>query len=494
MKYIVTIDQSTSATKIILFNEKCQLIDKTSLSHKQYYPQPGWVEHDPEEIYDNLIKATKSLIEKVKLKIDDSISVAITNQRETVIVWNRITGKPINNAITWQCQRGANICQKLQEEGHELLIKERTGLIIDPYFSASGAKWILDNIEGAQKLADKGDLLFGTIDTWLVWKLTKGKVHATDYTNASRTMLFNINTLEWDQDILDLLNIPRSMMPQLKQCDEVFGESDFEGLFSQPLIIAGVIGDSHGALVGQMCFEKGMAKTTYGTGSSVMVNIGTKPITAPKGLVTSVGFTAYNKTYYVIEGNVHCTGATIQWMVEELELISSSRESEELANSISDNGGVYLVPAFAGLGAPWWNPNAKAIISGMTLGTGKAHVVRAGLEAIAYQIKDLIDLVRSKANIDLKEVRADGGPTKNKFLMQFQADMLNTNINRSDIEEASAIGAVIMNGLAQSLWKNLEEVTKLRDKNNYFYPEISIERRVQLHDAWIDAVKLINNN
>ena len=493
MKYIITVDQSTSATKIILFNEKCQLMDKVFLSHKQHYPQPGWVEHDPEEIYRNLITSTTSLIAKTKFEVDDTFSVAITNQRETVVVWNRITGKPINNAITWQCQRGTNICQKLREDGHEQIIKEKTGLIIDPYFSASGVKWLLDSIEGAQQLANNGDLLFGTIDTWLVWKLTEGKVHATDYTNASRTMLFNINTLKWDQDILKLLNIPISMMPELKQCDDVFGESDFEGLFPKPLSIAGVIGDSHGALVGQMCFEKGMAKTTYGTGSSVMVNIGTKPITAPDGLVTSVGFTAFNQTYYVIEGNVHCTGATIKWMVDELKLIASSSESEELANSLSDNGGVYLVPAFAGLGAPWWNPNAKAIISGMTLGTGKTHVVRAGLEAIAFQIKDLIDLVKSKANIDLREVRADGGPTKNKFLMQFQADMLETNINCSDIEEASAIGAVVMNGIAQGLWKNIEEIANLREKNNYFYPKMSTPKREQLHNAWIAAVKLINN-
>lgn len=492
MKYIVAIDQSTSATKAILFNKKCHLLNKVSLPHKQYYPRPGWVEHDPNEIYNNLILSLQSLLNDTKVESDADFSVAITNQRETVVVWNRITGIPLNNAITWQCQRGTEICQKLKEDGCEQSIIQKTGLIIDPYFSASGVKWILDNIEGAQELAEKGSLCFGTIDTWLIWKLTKGKIHATDYTNASRTMLFNINTLKWDEEILNLLNIPVSMMPDLKQCDEIFGESDFEGTFKKDVPIAGIIGDSHGALVGQMCFDKGMAKATYGTGSSLMVNIGTKPIEAPKGLVTSVGFTAYGKTYFVIEGNIHCTGATIKWLVDELQIISNSKESEEVANSITDNGGVYLVPAFAGLGAPWWNPNAKAIICGMTLGTGKAYVVRAGLEAIAYQVKDLVDLVKNKANVELKEVRTDGGPTKNKFLMQFQADMLDTKINRSDIEEASALGAVIMGGIAQGFWKDLEEVSTMREKDNYYYPNISNSARDMLHTGWIQAVQLIN--
>ncbi|SHF87632.1 glycerol kinase GlpK [Dysgonomonas macrotermitis] len=491
MKYIITIDQSTSATKAILFNEKCQLINKVSMPHKQYYPKPGWVEHDAEEIYDNLILSLKSLLQNVKIEASASLSLAITNQRETVVVWNKLTGKPINHAVVWQCQRGAEICAELEKQGYAKVIKEKTGLIIDPYFSASGVKWLLDNVEGAREAAEKGDLLMGTIDCWLIWKLTKGEVHATDYTNASRTMLFNINTLEWDEELLDIFTIPQSMMPDLKSCDDVFGKSDFDGLLSLPIPIAGVIGDSHGALVGQMCFEKGMAKATYGTGSSLMVNIGEKPISAPEGLVTSVGFSACNQVYYVIEGNIHCTGATINWMVEELKLIDNSKESESLASSIPNNGGVYLVPAFAGLGAPWWNPHAKAIIVGMTLGTGKVHVVRAGLEAIAYQVKDLVDLVKNKAHIELKEVRADGGPTKNSFLMQYQADMLDTKINRSDIEEASAIGAAIMNGLSQNLWENLEEVAKLREKDNYFYPDITVNERESLHKGWLEAVNMI---
>jgi len=494
MKYIVAIDQSTSATKAILFNDKCQLINKTCLPHKQYYPKPGWVEHDAEEIYDNLILSLKSLLHTTKIEADTQLSVAITNQRETVVVWCKKTGKPVSHAVIWQCQRGADICTDLKNQGLEKIIKEKTGLIIDPYFSASGVKWILDNVSGVREAAEDGDLLMGTIDSWLIWKLTRGKVHATDFTNASRTMLLNINTLEWDKELLDLFTIPETMMPQLKSCDELFAESDFDGIFPKPVQIAGVIGDSHGALVGQMCFEKGMAKATYGTGSSLMVNIGDKPIEAPDGLVTSVGFAACDEVHYAIEGNIHCTGATINWMKEELGLINSSQESESLANSICNNGGIYLVPAFAGLGAPWWNPHAKAIITGMTLGTGKAHIVRAGLEAIAYQVKDLVDLVKNKSNIELKEVRADGGPTKNQFLMQFQADMLDTKINRSDIEEASALGAVIMNGIAQGLWKDLDEVSALREKDNYFYPAITESERDELHKGWIKAINMINSN
>lgn len=492
MKYIVAIDQSTSATKAILFDDRCRVVGKTAVPHKQYYPQPGWVEHDPEEIYNNLLSALKILLNTTKIDAGASLSVAVTNQRETVVIWNKLTGKPVNNAVTWQCQRGADICRELKEKNYSKLIKDKTGLIIDPYFSASGVKWILDNVDGARAEADKGNLLMGTIDSWLIWKATGGKVHATDYTNASRTMLFNINTLQWDKDLLKLFTIPESMMPELKQCDEIYAESDFDGVFATPVTIAGVIGDSHGALVGQMCFEKGMAKATYGTGSSLMVNIGNDPLEAPEGLVTSIGFTAYGKTYYVIEGNVHCTGGTVNWMIEELKLIENSRESEDFAVSVTDNGGVYFVPAFAGLGAPWWNPNAKAIITGMTLGTGKGHVVRAALEAIAYQVKDLVDLVKNQSRIELKEVRVDGGPSKNKFLMQFQSDMLDTNINRSDVEEASALGAVVMNGIARGLWEDLDKVAALRTKDVYFYPSIEPAERERLHSGWIEAIKLIN--
>lgn len=491
MRYIIAIDQSTSATKAVLFNEQCQLICRKNVSHKQYYPQAGWVEHDPEEIYRNMLEAIREVVESNPDK-DSTYSLAITNQRETVVVWNRHTGKPVYNAVVWQCQRGAEICNDLKRRGYTEFIQERSGLLIDPYFAASGAKWILDNVAGAREAANNGDLLMGTIDSWLIWKLTGGKVHATDYTNASRTLLFNIHTLDWDDELLKLFTIPRSMMAEPKPCDAVYGETTAEGVFKEPIIIAGVLGDSHGALAGQMCFEPGMGKATYGTGSSVMVNIGEEAVKAPEGLVTSVGFATKGKVFYAFEGNIHCTGATIKWMTEKLQLISSPSVIEELALSVPDNGGVYLVPAFAGLGAPWWNSKAKAMICGMTLGTERGHICRAALEAIAYQIKDLIDLMTNHAGITLKELRVDGGPTKNKLLMQFQADMLNACINRSDVEEASAMGAMLMNGLARGLWKDLDEVAALRTSNNRILPHMDDAERNRLYAGWVEAIDTVN--
>ena len=491
MNYIISVDQSTSATKAVMFNEHCQLVNRINLAHQQYYPQPGWVEHDAEEIYHNTVEVIRQVVEMNKEE-DASYSLAITNQRETVVVWNKYTGKPVYHAVVWQCQRGADICNQLKEQGYTPLFQEKTGLLIDPYFAASGAKWILDNVEGARESAEKGELLMGTIDSWLVWKLTEGKVHATDYTNASRTLLFNIHTLDWDDELLNLFTIPRSMMATPLPCDAVYGETTVEGIFGTPVTIAGVLGDSHGALTGQMCFESGMGKATYGTGSSVMVNIGEKAVKAPEGLVTSVGFAAGGKVFYAFEGNIHCTGATIKWMTDKLKLIESPAVIEKLALSVPDNGGVYLVPAFAGLGAPWWNPKAKAMICGMTLATETGHVCRAALEAIAYQVKDLIDLMTGQANIALKELRVDGGPTRNNYLMQFQADMLNACINRSDIEEASAMGAVIMNGLARKIWKDMEEVAKLRTSDNRIMPIMEEATREYLYNGWVNAVRTVN--
>ena len=491
-EYIIAVDQSTSATKAILFDTECRLHHRVNIDHKQYYPQAGWVEHDAEEIYRNTVEAIRRLLDAAEPEPDARFSLALTNQRETVVVWSVRTGKPLCHAVVWQCQRGAEICRELRERGCEPLIQQKSGLLIDPYFSASGVKWILDNVEGARAQADAGELRMGTIDAWLIWKLTGGAVHATDYTNASRTLLFNIHTLDWDDELLSLFTVPRSMMPEARPCDSRFGRTTVEGLFPEGIEIAGVLGDSHGALAGQMCFESGMGKATYGTGSSVMVNIGCNPVAAPEGLVTSVGFAAQGKVHYAFEGNIHCTGATLKWLTEQLQLIGSPAETESLATSVADNGGVYLVPAFAGLGAPWWNPTAKAVICGMTLGTTKAHVVRAALEAIPYQIKDLIDLMTGQAGIALKELRVDGGPTKNRFLMQFQADMLGATINRSDIEEASAMGAVVMNGLARGLWRSLEEVAALRTSDNLVVPDMDSGERARLYAGWLAAVALVN--
>lgn len=483
----IAIDQSTSATKAMLFNEKCELLRRVNIGHKQYYPKSGWVEHDPEEIYQNVLLAIKELIGQEKA----DYSLAITNQRETVVVWNKKNGKPIYNAIVWQCLRGASICNELRNKGYDKIVQEKSGLMLDPYFSASGVKWILDNVKDARDMSIRGELLMGTIDSWLIWKLTDGREHVTDYTNASRTLLFNIHTLSWDDELLEMFTIPRNMMPRLSPCDSVFGETTVGNLFKVSIPIAGVLGDSHGALTGQMCFEAGLGKATYGTGSSVMMNVGEEIKRAPKGLVTSIGFAALGKVFYAFEGNIHCTGATIKWLVEKLGLIDSPAEIEKFVSLVEDTSGVYFVPAFAGLGAPWWHPEAKAAILGMTLGTSKSEVLRAALESIAYQIKDLVDMMSQKAGVPLKELRVDGGPTKNKLLMQFQADMLQATLSCSDIEEASALGAVIMNGLARKVWSNFDEIAKLRNSKKYVTPHMNETDVLRLHEGWHEAVRKV---
>jgi glycerol kinase len=489
MKYTLAIDQSTSATKAMLFDANAALVSRVSLAHEQFYPRPGWVEHDPVEILENTYQVVQKLLEERQITPSDIVSLALTNQRETVVVWDKSTGKPVYNAIVWQCNRGAAICEEIIAQGKASLVKEKTGLIINPYFSASGVKWIIDNVveTGYAPSLPDDNLLIGTIDTWLIWNFTGGKVHATDYTNASRTLLFNIHTLDWDDELLELFSVNRSMLPEVHPCDHIFGTTTLNGLLPE-IPIAGVLGDSHGALAGQMCFAPGMGKVTYGTGSSLMINIGEEVLEAPEGLVTSVAFSALGQTYYAFEGNIHCTGATIQWLKNNLQLIASAQESEALATAVEDNCGVYFVPAFAGLGAPWWNNEAKALICGMTGGTTKAHIVRAALESIAYQIKDLIDLVRN-AGVALQELRVDGGPVKNNFLMQFQADMLQAPVNRSPIEEASALGAVLMNDIALKTRHSWDELARLRKEENRIYPQMDIKKTKSLHQAWIAAVK-----
>jgi glycerol kinase len=485
--YILSIDQSTSATKAVLFDDTARVIDRISTDHGQYYPKPGWVEHDPEEIFKNTLQVIRTIVRK---NPDSQIAVlAITNQRETVVVWDAATGKPIYNAIVWQCNRGADRCKKLKDDGWQNKIRDKTGLIIDPYFSATGISWILENVPGAREKAGQGILKFGTIDSWLIWKLTGGEVHATDYSNACRTMLFNINILNWDKEIMDELGIPMSMAPQLKYADDIYGHTTAEGVFKQPIPIAGVLGDSHAALFGQLCFETGMGKATYGTGSSIMMNIGDKPVESPEGLVTSIGYGLKDDVAYVFEGNIHCTGATIKWLQDDLKLIQSSAETEQIAMSVNSTDGVYLVPAFAGLGAPYWDHEATAIICGMTRGTQKAHVVRAALEAIAYQVKDLVDLMTQKAGIALKELRVDGGPVKNNFLMQFQADMLQARINRSDIAEASALGVALAGGLATGIWKNMEELKSTRAGDDFITNKLPEKEVIQLYEGWKKAVE-----
>jgi glycerol kinase len=494
---IIAIDQSTSATKALLFDEKCRLMARADKEHRQYYPREGWVEHDAEEIYNNMVEVITSVVEPhCTVNADGTgsqhtlpLAIAITNQRETVVVWDKATGQPISRAVVWQDTRGAELCRNLQAQGYGEMVMERAGLLIDPNFSASGVAWLLDNIPGARQKADSGQLLMGTIDTWLIWKLTGGKVHATDTTNASRTLLFNIHTMQWDDDLLALFHIPRAMMPCVLPCDAIYGETTVEGLFKEPIKIAGVLGDSHGALAGQMCFSEGMGKVTYGTGSSVMVNIGTKPLTPPKGLVTSVAFSVLGRHYYGYEGNIYSTGATLKWIADQMQMVRHPREMEALATSVPDSGGVYIVPAFSGLGAPWWRSDVKGAVLGLTFATTKAHFMRAALESIALQVTDLIGAMTSATGGPLREIAADGGPTKNAFLMQLQADLLATPIVCTEVEDASALGAAVMAGFAMGLWQSFDEVAALRKVTKVIKPQA--DSHEALREGWLKAVATV---
>ena len=488
-KFILAIDQSTSATKVILFDANGNLVDRLSFPHQQYYPADGFVEHDPEEIFANTVKGMTELLRLRGLNASDLEVIAITNQRETSFIWDKNTGRPIANAAVWQCQRGHDFCKQLIADGYGPEIRQKTGLIIDPYFSASKLRWIINEVEGAKEKALNGDLLLGTMDSWLLWKLTSGSVHATDYSNACRTMLFNINTLKWDDELISLFGLYPSMFPEVKFSDQIFGNTDPSVVFDQPVPIAGLMGDSHAALFGQNCFEPGMAKATYGTGSSIMMNTGNKPLPSPDGLVTSIGWGRAGVIDYVFEGNIHCTGDTINWLVNDAELIANAAESEQLAMSVKDNNQVYFVPSFVGLGAPYWDNRARASISGMSRNTKKAHIVRAALESIAYQIKDLIDLMVENETINFREMRVDGGPTRNNFLMQFQSDILKKEVVRSNIEEVSALGSALMAGLACGFWKDLDEIKALRKEDKNFKPGMSSEEIEKLYSGWKLAVK-----
>jgi glycerol kinase len=488
-QFILSIDQSTSATKVMLFDASAILVDRVSLAHRQFYPAEGFVEHDAVEIFENTVTGMVEVLTAANKSVSDLAVVSITNQRETSLIWNRKTGKPIANAAVWQCQRGKNFCNTLNDQGYGPKIRKKTGLLVDPYFSASKLRWLINHVEGAKESAQKGDLLLGTIDSWLLWKLTNGKVHATDYSNACRTMLFNINTLKWDEELIGLFDLYPSMFPEVKYSDQIFGYTEPTVVFDEPVAIAGLLGDSHAALFGQNCFESGMAKATYGTGSSIMMNIGNKPLEAPAGLVTSVGYGRDRKIDYVFEGNIHCTGDTINWLVNDAELMSNAAESEQLALSVTDNNQVYFVPAFVGLGAPYWDNKARASISGMARNTKKAHIVRAALESIAYQIKELIDLMVENASVPIREMRVDGGPTRNNFLMQFQCDMLRKEVVRSNIEEISALGAAFMAGLACGLWKDLDEIKALRKIDKTFKPAMPANEVERLYSGWKMAVR-----
>jgi len=485
--YILTIDQSTSGTKGIIVDKKGTIISRKTSIHKQLYPQSGWVEHDPIEIYENVKRVIKESIESNIHLISNLKALTITNQRETVVVWDKKTGNPVYNAIVWQCRRTTEMCITLNKEGYADKVRKKTGLPIDPYFSASKVKWILDNVSGAREKAEKGDLLLGTIDSWLIWKLSEGKVHATDVTNASRTLLFNIHSLSWDEELLQIFNIPESMLPEVRFSDDLFGLIEDSDLLVNKIPISGVIGDSQAALFGQKCFEKGMAKATFGTGTSVMVYT-EDLLEARDGLVTTVAWGLNGKVHFALEGIINTTGDIIKWMKEDLTLFNEFSEAEALAEMLKDNDGVYLVPAFVGLGAPYWSPNTRAGIIGMSRSTNKSHLVRAGFESIVYQVKDIVELIHEKNQISVMGLKVDGGATSNNFLMSFLSDLVNINVMVSDIPELSALGSAFIGGLGTGMWVSVEEITLLNRELSIFEPKMSEEKRKQFYMEWKNAI------
>lgn len=476
-EYVLGIDQSTQGTKALLFDAEGKLLCRTDLPHQQMIDEKGWVEHDPEEIYRNTISAVKLLVEKAGIDKGEIRALGISNQRETALVWDRVSGHPVYNAVVWQCARGAAICEKIAAQGKAELIRSHTGLSLSPYFSAAKIAWVLQNVKGAAEKADKGELCCGTVDSWLVYKLTKGTVFRTDYSNASRTQMFNIKKLEWDEEICGLFRIPVHCLAEVTDSNGFYGETDFEGFLNHPIPIRGVIGDSHGALFGQGCLEKGMTKATYGTGSSVMMNIGECPVFSNR-VVTSLAWGMDGKVSYVLEGNINYTGAVITWMKDDLNLIQSAAETEGLARQANPLDATYLVPAFSGLGAPYWDSEAKAVFCGMSRTTKRAELVKAGLESIAYQITDVIVAMEKESGIEIGELRVDGGPTKNKYLMQFQSDMAEIPVQIPPDEELSGIGAAYIAGLAEGIYHKTELFGGVERRS--FVPSMTRENRLSL--------------
>ena len=484
MKCILALDQGTTSSRSILFDHAGNIRAGAQQEFKQHYPQPGWVEHDPLEIWNTQEATARQAMKQAGIHGVDIEAIGITNQRETTVVWNRKTGKPIHNAIVWQDRRTADTCARLKAEGTETLFRERTGLLLDPYFSGTKVKWILDHVDGAKAQAERGELAFGTIDSWLVWKLTNGAMHITDVSNASRTLLFNIHTLEWDDELLALLNIPKSMLPDVRSSSEVYGNADVFGSR-----IAGIAGDQQAALFGQACFEAGTAKNTYGTGCFLLMNTGNKPVASSNKLLTTVAWKRDGKTNYALEGSVFIGGAVVQWLRDELGIIQQSSDIEALAAQVPHTGGVCFVPAFAGLGAPHWDPHARGMIVGLTRGTGKAHIARAALEAMCFQSLDVLRAMEKDSGIAMNTLRVDGGACANNLLMQIQADLLQVPVHRPKQIETTAFGAAALAGLAVGFWKDLSEISTHHELERVFEPTIGIDEAHTRHDRWLTAVE-----
>jgi glycerol kinase len=487
--YILALDQGTTGSTALLIDKDGRAVAKAYREIRQIYPQSGWVEQDPKNLFQSSLTVAREVLQKAGATAAQVKSIGITNQRETTIVWDRHTGEPVFNAIVWQCRRTAPLCEELKKKGMSQPIKDKTGLVIDAYFSATKLRWILDNVPDGQRRAQQGNLLFGTVDSWLIWNLTGGKVHATDYSNASRTMLFNIHTLQWDQELLAMLNIPEAVLPRVMLTSQVYGETALGLLGDSRVPIGAAVGDQQAALFGQACFESGMAKNTYGTGSFILLDTGNRPVIPKSGLVATVAWGLPGGVSYAMEGSIFVTGAAIQWLRDGLGLINKAAESEALARSVPDNGGVYFVPALTGLGAPYWDMYARGTIVGLTRGTSRGHLVRATLEAIAYQTRDVVEAMTSEANLRIPLLRVDGGGTANDFLMQFQADILGVPIQVAEIAETTALGAAYLAGLAVGFWRDTDDIAKQCRAAKAFEPKMSTDQRETLYASWKRAVE-----
>lgn len=489
-KYIIALDQGTTSSRAIVFDSEQKIVGVAQKEFTQIYPKEGWVEHDPMEIWSSQSGVLAEVIARTGISQHDIIGIGITNQRETTIVWDKNTGKPVYNAIVWQCRRTAKICDELKKiDGLDEYVRENTGLLIDAYFSGTKIKWILDNVEGAREKAEKGELLFGTVDTWLIWKLTNGRVHVTDYTNASRTMIYNIKKLEWDEKLLNILGIPKSMLPEVKDSSGTFGYANLGGKGGHRVPIAGVAGDQQAALFGQACFNEGDSKNTYGTGCFLLMNTGEKMVRSQNGLVTTIAIGLNGKVEYALEGSIFIGGASVQWLRDELKLVGEARDTEYFARKVKDNGGVYVVPAFVGLGAPYWDMYARGAIVGLTRGANKNHIIRATLESIAYQTRDVLEAMQEDSGIKLSSLKVDGGAAANNFLMEFQADILGTAVRRPVTLETTALGAAYLAGLAVGFWESKEEISSQWKLDQEFIANMCEEERSKKYKGWKKAVK-----
>lgn len=488
-KYIIAIDQGTTSSRAIIFNKKGEIVNTSQRDIKMIYQQADYVEQDAYDIWTSVLTTLADCLLKADILPSEIESIGITNQRETTILWDKRTGKPVYSAIVWQSKQSNNICDDLKEQGLNDLFKSKTGLLIDPYFSATKIKWALDNVDGVKELMDQGNLMFGTVDTWLLYKLTGNKEHKTDYTNASRTLLFNIFTKEWDQELLDILGINRNILPQVCDSNNIFGITAKHTFFGEEVKIAGILGDQQAALFGQLCLEKGAIKNTYGTGCFMLMNIGETPALSQQGLLTTIAYTIDGDTTYALEGSVFVAGSAIQWLRDSLDFFEKASDSETLAKSVKDNYGVYIVPAFVGLGTPYWDSDAKGAIFGLTRGTTKEHITRATLESLAYQTKDIIEVMKDESHISPTFIKVDGGASENDFLMQFQSDILNIEIVRPKISESTALGAAYISGLATGYFKNIEEIKKIAKVDKVFKPQMDSKKRNELYTNWQTAVK-----